>query len=82
MRSAFVGETELQLLGGLAIDGLQALRTQMHALGAATHHHRSHRNIWVEHAIGVALGETYIVTKLRTLAAAFTLCHLMHLYAK
>jgi hypothetical protein len=82
MRSAFVGETGLQLLGRLAIDGLQALRAQMHALGAATHHHRSHRDIRVEHAIGVALRETYIVTKLRTFAAAFTLCHLIHLYAK
>lgn len=76
-----LAKTELQLLG-LTICGLQALSTHMHALGAAIHHHRSHRDIRVEHAIGVSLGETDIVTKLRTFAAAFTFCHLNHLYTK
>lgn len=77
-----LAKTEIQLLSGLTIRGLQALSTHMHALGAAIHHHRSHRDIRVEHAIGVSLGETDIVTKLRTLAAAFTFCHLNHLYTK
>jgi hypothetical protein len=77
-----LAETEIQLLGGLTIHGLQALRAQMHALGAATHHHRSHRDIGVEHAISMTLGETDIVTKLRTFAAAFTFCHWNHLTTK
>jgi hypothetical protein len=77
-----LAKTKIQLLGGLTVHGLQTLSTQVHALGAATHHHRAHRNVRVEHAIGVTLGKTDVMTELRTFAAAFTFCHLNHLYTK
>lgn len=47
-------ETELQYLYGLSIDSLQALRTQMHALGTTILHHRPHQNTWLELPIGAA----------------------------
>ena len=77
-----LAKTKIQLLGGLAIHGLQALSTHVHALGAAIHHHRAHRDIRVEHAIGVALGETDIVAELRAFTATFTFCHWNHLITK
>jgi hypothetical protein len=68
-------QTELQYLSNLAVHGFQALRAQMHALGAAINHHRAHRNIGAKLTIGMPLGETHVVTVLRTFTAALTLCH-------
>jgi len=74
----------LRFAGNLTdfVERLHTLDTNMQPLCLTVDHNLALKHVGAELTIGVPLGETDVVSKLRAFATDFTLSHPNHLFAK